>query len=130
PSDLTSELRRRELALGMTRYLEARLGTTPGTIVLEDLHWAEEPLLALLEELLEHLRAPLLLVCLARTDLLVRRPNWGSGRTNAIAITLEPLDREETERLARKLLGDRADERVREIVTQIGRASCRERVVS
>ena len=73
PSDLTSELRRRELALGMTRYLEARLGSTPGTIVLEDLHWAEEPLLALLEELLEHLRAPLLLVCLARTDLLARR---------------------------------------------------------
>ena len=118
PSDLTSELRRRELALGMTRYLEARLGTTPGTIVLEDLHWAEEPLLALLEELLEHLRAPLLLVCLARTDLLVRRPNWGSGRSNAIAITLEPLDREETERLARTLLGDGADERVREIVTR------------
>src|SRR5438876_1626136 len=117
-SELTSELRRRELALGMTRYLEARLGSTPGTIVLEDLHWAEEPLLALLEELLEHLRAPLLLVCLARTDLLARRPNWGSGRTNAIAITLEPLDRGETERLARELLGDRADERVREIVTR------------
>ena len=117
-SDLTSELRRRELALGMTRYLEARLGTTPGTIVLEDLHWAEEPLLALLEELLEHLRAPLLLVCLARQDLLVRRPNWGSGRTNAIAITLEPLDRGETERLARELLGDRADERVRDIVAR------------
>src|SRR5438876_8786024 len=115
-SELTSDARRRELAIGMTRYLEARLGTTPGTIVLEDLHWAEEPFLALLEELLEHLRAPLLLVCLARTDLLARRPNWGSGRTNAIAITLEPLDRGETERLARELLGDRADERVREIV--------------
>ena len=44
-SELTSDARRRELALGMTRYLEARLGSTPGTIVLEDLHWAEEPFL-------------------------------------------------------------------------------------
>ena len=118
PSDLTSETRRRELALGMTRYLEARLGTTPGTIVLEDLQWAEEPLLALLEELLEHLRAPLLLICLARPDLLLRRPNWGSGRVNSIAITLEPLNRAETERLARGLLADRSDERVVEIVTR------------
>jgi len=67
-SELTSDARRRELALGMTRYLEARLGSTPGTIVLEDLHWAEEPFLALLEELLEQLHAPLLLLCLASGD--------------------------------------------------------------
>ena len=105
PSELTSEARRHDLALGMTRYLEARLGSTPGTIVLEDLHWAEEPFLALLEELLEQLRAPLLLLCLARPDLLERRPGWGSGRTNAMAIALEPLDVRETGRLARALLG-------------------------
>src|SRR5256885_16594036 len=65
-SELTSDARRRELALGMTRYLEARPGSSPGTIVLEDLHWAEEPFLALLEELLDQLHAPLLLLCFAR----------------------------------------------------------------
>jgi predicted ATPase/class 3 adenylate cyclase len=115
-SDLTSEARRRELAFGMTRYLEARLGSTPGTIVLEDLHWAEEPFLALLEELLEQLRAPLFLLCLARPDLLERRPTWGSGRTNAIAIGLEPLELADTERLARALLA--SDRPVDEIVTR------------
>jgi class 3 adenylate cyclase len=115
-SELTSDARRRELALGMTRYLEARLGSTPGTIVLEDLHWAEEPFLALLEELLEHLRAPLLLLCLARPDLLERRPSWGSGRTNAMAIALEPLDVRETERLVRALLAGGSDRPVDEIV--------------
>ncbi|MDP9275645.1 MAG: AAA family ATPase [Chloroflexota bacterium] len=116
-SELTSDARRRELALGMTRYLEARLGSTPGTIVLEDLHWAEEPFLALLEELLEHLHAPLLLLCLARPDLLERRPSWGSGRTNAMAIALEPLDVRETERLVRALLSDGGSDRpVDEIV--------------
>jgi hypothetical protein len=117
-SELTSEARRRELASGMTRYLEARLGSTPGTIVLEDLQWAEEPFLALLEELLEQLRAPLLLLCVARPDLLERRPRWGSGRTNAVAIALEPLDLRETERLARALLGARSDHPVDEIVAK------------
>jgi class 3 adenylate cyclase/tetratricopeptide (TPR) repeat protein len=116
-SELTSEARRRELALGMTRYLEARLGTTPGTIVLEDLHWAEEPFLALLEELLDQLRAPLLLLCLARPDLLERRPTWGSGRINAMAIALEPLDLRETERLVHALVG-RSDHPVDEIVSR------------
>ena len=118
PSELTSDARRRELALGMTRYLEARLGSTPGTIVLEDLHWAEEPFLALLEELLEQLRAPLLLLCLARPDLLERRPGWGSGRTNAMSIALEPLDVPETEKLVRALLAAGSGGPVDEIVAR------------
>jgi class 3 adenylate cyclase len=117
-SELTSDARRRDLALGMTRYLEARLGSTPGTIVLEDLHWAEEPFLALLEELLEHLHAPLLLLCLARLDLLERRPSWGSGRTNAMAIALEPLDTDDTERLVRALLAEGSDGAVDEVVAK------------
>jgi class 3 adenylate cyclase len=117
-SELTSDARRRELALGMTRYLEARLGSTPGTIVLEDLHWAEEPFLVLLEELLEQLHAPLLLLCLARPDLLERKPTWGSGRTNAMAIALEPLDVSETEKLVRALLAGGPDRPVDEIVAR------------
>jgi class 3 adenylate cyclase/tetratricopeptide (TPR) repeat protein len=117
-SELTSDARRRGLSLGMTRYLEARLGSTAGTIVLEDLHWAEEPFLALLEELLDQLHAPLLLLCLARPDLLERRPTWGSGRTNAMAMALEPLDVLETEKLVRALLAGGTDEPVREIVAR------------
>ena len=117
-TDLTSDARRRELALGMTRYLEARLGSTPGTIVLEDLHWAEEPFLALLEELLEQLRAPLLLLCLARPDLLERRPTWGSGRTNAMALALEPLNVLETGKLVRALLAEGREGPVEEIVAR------------
>ena len=102
----------------MTRYLEARLGSSPGTIVLEDLHWAEEPFLALLEELLDQLHAPLLLLCLARPDLLERRPTWGSGRTNAMAIALEPLDVPDTEKLVRALLAGGSDRPVDEIVSR------------
>ena len=117
-TELTADQRRREIALALTSYLAARLGSTPATIVLEDVHWAEEPLLTLLEEILEHLRAPLLLLCLARPDLLERRPNWGAGRTNALALALEPLDVGETGRLARELLRDHADIAVEDVVAR------------
>src|SRR2546428_3572394 len=117
-SELTSDARRRELALGMTRYLEARLGSSPGTIVLEDLHSAEEPFLALLQELLDQLHAPLLLPFLPPPDPPHRRPTWGSGRTNAMAIALEPLDTRETERLVRALLAGGSDRPVDEIVAR------------
>jgi class 3 adenylate cyclase len=117
-TELTADQRRRETALALGNYLAARLGPQTGVIVLEDVHWAGEPLLALVEELLEQLRAPLLLVCLARPDLLERRPTWGTGRTNALALGLEPLDRGETERLARALLRDRSDDAIEQTVTR------------
>jgi class 3 adenylate cyclase len=118
PTELSPDQRRHDLALALSSYLEARLAGTPAIIVLEDLHWAEEPLLALLEELLDHVHAPLLLLCLARPDLLVRRSTWGSGRTNAIALSLEPLRVRDTELLARHLLRSGAPQRVGEIVAR------------
>ena len=42
---------------------------------------------------------PLLLVCLARDELLERRPGWGGGRRNATTIALEPLTENETREL-------------------------------
>ena len=45
--------------------------------------------------------APLLLVCLARDELLDRRPGWGGGRRDATTILLDPLDRERDARAGR-----------------------------
>ena len=71
-------------------------------LVFEDIHWAEEPLLELIEHLATWVReAPLLLVSLARPELLDIRPGWGGGRVRATAIELEPLPRER-ERGARR----------------------------
>jgi DNA-binding SARP family transcriptional activator len=70
----------------------------PLVVVLEDIHWAEPTLLDLLDHLVESTRdAPMLLLCLARSELLEERPTWGGGKVNASAILLEPLSPAECE---------------------------------
>jgi tetratricopeptide (TPR) repeat protein len=57
-----------------------------------------------IEHLAQWVRAPLLLVCLARDELLDRRPSWGGGRGSATQLVLEPLSASETESLVAALL--------------------------
>src|SRR5207302_8023660 len=49
--------------------------------------------------------APMLLLCIARPDLLDKRPGWGGGKFNATTVLLEPLDAAETDELIGRLLG-------------------------
>ena len=77
----------------------------PLVLVFEDIHWAEGPMLDLIEHLAGGVReVPLLLVCLARSDLLDERPKWGGGNVRATAIELEPLPRPESARLVEALV--------------------------
>jgi class 3 adenylate cyclase/tetratricopeptide (TPR) repeat protein len=74
------------------RFFEALASRTPLVIVLEDIHWAEPTLLDLIEYLGGWTRrAPILLVCPARRELLERQPGWMTPRRNAFVVTLEPL---------------------------------------
>ena len=74
-------------------------------LVFEDIHWAEEPLLELIEHLATWVReAPLLLVSLARPELLDIRPGWGGGRVRATAIELERLGESDSEELVDALM--------------------------
>jgi len=66
--------------------------TQPLILVFEDIHWAEEALLELIEHMTEWVRdGSLMIVCLARPELLDVRSNWGGGRVRATSIELEPL---------------------------------------
>jgi class 3 adenylate cyclase/tetratricopeptide (TPR) repeat protein len=77
----------------------------PLVLVFEDIHWAEEPLLELVEHLAEYVRdAPLFILCLARPELLEVRPSWGGGRLRSAAIELEPLADDESEELIDALI--------------------------
>ena len=76
----------------------------PLLLAIEDIHWADEGMLDLIEHLARWVRGPLLIVCLARDELLDRRPDWGGGRRNATSISLEPLSADETERAGRRAL--------------------------
>src|SRR6266542_3569985 len=71
--------------------LEELAAERPAVVVIEDLHWAEDPLLDLLERIARDVHGPLLLLCTARPELLGRRPTWGGGRRNAALLWLEAL---------------------------------------
>jgi class 3 adenylate cyclase/tetratricopeptide (TPR) repeat protein len=65
-------------------------GTT--VLVFEDLQWADSGLLDFIEHLLEWSKgAPILVMTLARPELVERRPDWGRGTRNFTGVALEPL---------------------------------------
>ena len=98
-----------EIAWGVRRLLEEAAAEAPLVVVLDDLQWAEPAFLELLEHVATMSRgAPILLFCVARPDLLERRPNWGGGMLNATTVLLEPLSAEETQKLI-AMLGDGID---------------------
>ena len=94
------ERSQQEIAWAARAWAERLAQDQPLVLAFEDIHWAEDALLELIEHLAEWVRdAPLLILCLARTELLDVRPGWGGGRLRATAIELEPLGPEESEEL-------------------------------
>src|SRR3954454_8431246 len=84
--------------------VEAIARRRPLVLAIDDIHWADEGMLDLIDHLTRWVRAPLLLVCLTRDELLERRPGWGGGRRNATTISLEPLTEDETRELVAALM--------------------------
>jgi class 3 adenylate cyclase len=76
----------------------------PLVVVIEDLHWASDSLLDLIDMLEPRDDVPLLLIALMRPELLDRRPGWGGGRRSYAAITLDPLAPPDIEQIVRTLL--------------------------
>ena len=93
-----------EIAWGFRKLLEQEAQEKPLVCVFDDLHWAEQTLLDLVEHAADLSRdAPILILCMARPELLERRPSWGGGKWNATTILLEPLDAAETDELLSEL---------------------------
>jgi len=90
---------------GTRRFLEVVADERPLLVVIDDAHWGEPTFLDFVEYLADFASAPLLLICMARLDLLEDRPGWGTGRRNATTLTLEPLTEGESIALIRNLLG-------------------------
>jgi class 3 adenylate cyclase/tetratricopeptide (TPR) repeat protein len=88
------------------KLLESLANRRPLVVVFDDIHWAETTFLDLVEHVADWSRdAPILLVCMARPELLDQRPGWGGGKLNASSILLEPLSETESEHLIENLLG-------------------------
>jgi class 3 adenylate cyclase len=85
--------------------LEAAARSEPLVIVFEDLHWSSDSLLDLAEFVMQPRGdVAVLMIALARPELLDRRPTWGGGRRNHLAFTLEPLNDAAIADLVRHLL--------------------------
>jgi len=94
-----------EIAWAAREFADELADVQPLIMVFEDIHWAEEPLLELIDHLAQWVRErALLILCLARPELLDVRPGWGGGRVRSTAIELEPLGRADSEALAGALL--------------------------
>ena len=74
------------------RFLEAVAERGPLVVVFDDIHWGQATFLDLIEHVTDWSRgAPILVLCMARPDLLDLRPAWGGGKFNAATISLEPF---------------------------------------
>ena len=100
-----------EIFWSVRKAFEQRSRLRPLALVVDDVHWAEPTLLDLVEHLADWTRdAPLLVLCLARPELLDERPGW-AGRA---IIALEPLSEAESEQLIEEILdGSQLDDAAR-----------------
>src|SRR6266581_2280220 len=99
-----------EIAWAARRLFEALARDRPLIVAIDDLHWAEQALL----DLVEHARAPLLVIGLARPEALDARPRW-PGST----LRLERLPEADATRLIDDLIGGAGlQEHVRERVLE------------
>jgi class 3 adenylate cyclase/tetratricopeptide (TPR) repeat protein len=93
-----------EAAWAFRKLFEALAQQRPVVVVLEDIHWASATLLDLIEYLLGWTQAPVLLVCLARPDLIDRRPGWITLRPNVDALAVDRLSETDAETLLTQTL--------------------------
>jgi class 3 adenylate cyclase/tetratricopeptide (TPR) repeat protein len=94
------ERSQQEISWAAREWAQLMAQTQPLILVFEDIHWAEEPLLELIEHMTSWVKdGSLLILCLARAELLDVRPDWGGGRVRSTAIELEPLGEADSETL-------------------------------
>ena len=104
---------RGQAAEALLAFMEAGVRIRPLVVRLADLHWADEQVLELLDNLSEHLaRLPFVLVATARRALLSR---WApkAGRYNSLVLNLDPLSRGASAELLEALVGDGIEEELR-----------------
>jgi class 3 adenylate cyclase len=88
-------------------FVESLAMGGPTVLLYEDIHWADSSQLDLLETLASRVRdVPVLLVAIARPELLTDRPTWGGGLPAYTALPLEPLSEDSSRELAEQLLAE------------------------
>ena len=110
---------RMELYAALSTFFQriSERGTT--VLLFEDLHWADPGLLAFIDELVERAhRNPILVITLARPELIEREPSWGAARKNTLSTHLGHLADVDVRELIRGVVPDMSDESAGRIVAR------------
>jgi len=90
-----------EIRSGLLTFLAGIAKDGPVVMVFEDAHLAQPSLLDLVEQVVREARGiPLLVLCVARYDLLDERPDWGGGLGDSLNLYLEPMSLPDAVQLA------------------------------
>ena len=95
---------REDMQWALRVFFEALAKEQPLVLVLEDLHWADGALLDLVDYLHGRAQGSLLLLCVARDELLDRRPEWAGADADTLAVGALPED--DAEALVNGLIAD------------------------
>jgi class 3 adenylate cyclase/tetratricopeptide (TPR) repeat protein len=108
-----------ELFSAWRTFFERLASTGVVALLFEDLHWADPGTLDFVEHLLEWSRnVPILIITLARPELLDRRPGWGAGKRSFLALDLQALDEASMRQLLAGLVPGLPEAAVRSIVAR------------
>jgi len=95
-----------ETFLAIRSVYESIAMARPLAIVFDDVQWAEPSFLDLIEHLADTSRGtPILLLVIARPELLDDRPGWAGGKVRSTSVLLGPLSEADVSRLVANLLG-------------------------
>jgi class 3 adenylate cyclase/tetratricopeptide (TPR) repeat protein len=108
-----------ELFSAWRTFFERLAGTGVVALLFEDLHWADSGTLDFIEHMLEWSRnVPILIITLARPELLETRPGWGAGKRSFLALDIQPLDVTSMRDLLNGLVADLPEPAIRSIVAR------------
>jgi class 3 adenylate cyclase/tetratricopeptide (TPR) repeat protein len=110
---------REQLFSAWRTFFERVADHGPTVLAFEDLQWADNGLLDFIEHLLEWTRdKPILVVTLARPELLERRPNFAMGHRALVALHLDPLSDEAMASMLRGLVPALSDKDLARVVAR------------
>lgn len=96
---------RRELFHAWRFLLEVRALHTPVVVTFDNVQWSSDEPLDFIESLPSTLTdLPVLIIAIARPELLERRPRWGGGGGNTTTVQLGPLTGDQTQTLVTQIL--------------------------
>ena len=112
---------REELFAAWRRFFERVADRAPTVLVFEDVQWADPSLLDFIEHLATWSRDhPIMVVALARPELMDRRPGWGGTVRSFTALHLERLPDAAMRELLLGRVPDLPDPLVRQILEHAG----------